>query len=1123
MSKSLVGIKTTWAMQEEAFKSNLPLMDNKINKKHTFDRRSMSTTFPFTTSEIGHPTGVPLGFNKQTGTPILFDNFHPSLSNYNMVIFAKSGAGKSVTMKTLISRSAVLMGIQNLALDAEGEYSIVAESLGGINVVISPSSKTVINLFDVETEKVKDGITGRERTVINIENKVEDVTQSLVTMARGSTRSKEVNELTKQIIAELVAEEYADLGINSDPNSLYEQSKKINTQDKLYRAKKKMPTIGSWYKRLERRAKENDIVDYKFHYSYLLKVMKQYIREYDGQMAYFDGQSTFELLEESPFINLDISGLEEKFARPLAQQILLSWIWEKYVKKNSVDRKKAVKKRVIVDEAWMLLPYPEAVDFLNTMARRARKRNVSLAIISQRFQDFYEKPEAQAVLTSSDTKLFLAQDKSEIEYVKEVFKLSEGEAEFFNKKGIIQKIAIVLLILTVFNFIYPNVARANALEDVGGVLLEPALSLVQGLSEGVVWLMHWIILGQTDISYKVDSGISVEFKPIVKMLLKADARITGSPLTSLGSLLVEDYLKQVYENIELPNYNLTPEEIFSNRIPMLDVNFISPNTYVKADGTEVKSSALTLRGTIQKYYVLLRNMVLAGLMIVLLYIGIRILISSTAKDKAKYKEHIMDWLVAMCILVFMHVFMAISLNIVESISDMLYKSFNSRKSTVTIETPVPTGLTGLVTSIVSDVGDDDTLQIEIQANLMEQAKLKMDYNIVDENEESNKNVFSEIGYTMIYVTMVIYTGMFLFIYIKRVIYMAFLTLIAPVVALTYPIDKIKDGKAQAFNAWIKEYLFNLLIQPFHLIIYTVLIGSAMDLASENMLYALVALGFMLPAEKLLRKFFGFESSSTMGAIMGGALGGAAVMNVVNMLKSKKSDKKGDNNKIRQSGNNGQPTIGTPQIGPGGNGPGGNGPGGNGPGGNGPGGNGPGGNGPGGNGPGRTMPLIGPPPPDADADIDWLKQHKPTLKGTAAKTLKLGGKGLAKGGRMYLKATGAAALGMIGASAGLASDKYSNVPKWGGVAGVTGWKATGKAIDKSKGAIKDLSNGITNKNTVRAQRNAVERQLIEKMARENEDERVRHRIRLESELGEKRTRRIMEEVDNLINNNNNNNP
>ena len=431
MAKSLVGIKTAWALQEEAFQSNLPLMNDKLKRTHTFDRNSMGTVFPFTTSEIGHPTGVPIGFNKQTGVPILFDNFHNSLTNYNMVIFAKSGAGKSVTMKMLISRSSVLMGIESLALDAEGEYTVVAEALGGINVVLSPNSKTVINLFDIEPERARDEITGRDRVVLNVENKVEDVTQALLTMAKGSTRSTEVNELTKQLIAELVSEEYQSLGITNDPNSLYKiNSNGMIKDDILSKERKLMPTIGSWYKRLERKSRENTNEAYKDHYSYLLKVMRQYVREYNGQMAYFDGQSTFELLDGAPFINLDISQLEERFARPLAQQILLSWIWEKYVKKNSEDRKKAAKKRVIVDEAWMLLPFPEAVEFLNTMARRARKRNVSLAIISQRFQDFYEKPEAQAVLTSSDTKMFLAQDKSEIQYLKEVFKLSEGEANF---------------------------------------------------------------------------------------------------------------------------------------------------------------------------------------------------------------------------------------------------------------------------------------------------------------------------------------------------------------------------------------------------------------------------------------------------------------------------------------------------------------------------------------------------------------------------------------------------------------------------------------------------------------------------------------------------------------------
>ena len=439
-SKSMIGLKAAWAIQEEAFQSNLPLNTNLVKRKHTFDRGSMATVFPFVTSEVGHDTGVPIGINKQTGLPIIFDNFHNSLTNYNMVIFGKSGSGKSVTIKTIMARSAALMGIENLVLDAEGEYVVVAEALCGFNITISPTSDKIINIFDVEPEIVKDEITGREKYVVNIENKVEDVTQVLLTMARGSTRSTEVNELTKQIIGEIVAEEYAELGINGNIDSLFDDEQTTQILDDengeieenagLGRKRKLMPTIGSWYERLLVKAKENDNSDYQYHYSYLTKVMKQYCRKYDGQMAYFDGQSTFDLLDGSLFINIDISQLEEKFARPLAQQVLLSWVWEKYVKKNSENKGKARKKRVLVDEAWMLLDYPEAVQFLNTMARRARKRNVSLAVVSQKFQDFYEKKEAQAVLTSSEIKLFLAQDKSEIGYLREVFKLSEGETDF---------------------------------------------------------------------------------------------------------------------------------------------------------------------------------------------------------------------------------------------------------------------------------------------------------------------------------------------------------------------------------------------------------------------------------------------------------------------------------------------------------------------------------------------------------------------------------------------------------------------------------------------------------------------------------------------------------------------
>ena len=462
-AKNMVTIKAVWAQQEEAYQSNLPLNKNKLNRKHVFDRGSMSTVFPFISSNVGHDVGIPIGINKQTGLPVLFDNFHPSLTNYNMIIFGKSGSGKSVTIKTIMARSSVLMGLENLVIDAEGEYVIVADSLNGINITIAQNSNTIINIFDIEPERIKDEITGKERIVLNVENKVEDVTQALLTMARGSTRSTEVNELTKQIIAEIVAELYEEKGITNNVESLY-----VDSDTGLGKVKKDMPTISEWYELLEEKSVRDSNETYDYHYRYLLKVMKQYCKKFDGQMAYFDGQSTFELMDGNLFINLNLSQLEEKFARPLAQQILLTWVWEKYVKKNSENKEKARKKRVLIDEAWMLLDYPEAVQFLNTMARRARKRNVSLTVVSQKFQDFYEKKEAQAVLTSSEIKLFLAQDKSEIQYLKEVFKLSDGETDFlltcYRGEGLIkigQESAVIAIQPTQkeFEFVETNLSK----------------------------------------------------------------------------------------------------------------------------------------------------------------------------------------------------------------------------------------------------------------------------------------------------------------------------------------------------------------------------------------------------------------------------------------------------------------------------------------------------------------------------------------------------------------------------------------------------------------------------------------------------------------------------------------
>ena len=144
--------------------------------------------------------------------------------------------------------------------------------------------------------------------------------------------------------------------------------------------------------------------------------------------------------------------------------------------------------------------------------------------------------------------------------------------------------------------------------------------------------------------------------------------------------------------------------------------------------------------------------------------------------------------------------------------------------------------------------------------------------------------------------------------------MAFLTLVSPLVALTYPIDKMRDGKAQAFNMWLKEYVFNALLQPFHLIIYTVFVTTAMNLAATNPIYAIIALAFITPSEKILRKFFGFNEASTAGALgaAAGIAGGAAFMKAAKGLMA---PKKGGGN----SGGKGIKTKGgakgsTPSVG-----------------------------------------------------------------------------------------------------------------------------------------------------------------------------------------------------------------
>lgn len=474
----------------------------------------------------------------------------------------------------------------------------------------------------------------------------------------------------------------------------------------------------------------------------------------------------------------------------------------------------------------------------------------------------------------------------------------------FLERSIIQKIIIALIFLTVFNFVYPYIPAygADALESVGGVLLEPLIKLITTICEGVIWVVQSMILGLPASNIHIEKegstafwvGLAAGAAVVVGAVLSpftfgASAVIAAGAVTAVAVGVITS--KMLPDDWYYPVYKISPQEIFSDQVPALHINFINPKTYSeeskydetsttdRVDGAApVFNSAKVLAPQISKWYVAIRNMVLVGLMVVLLYIGIRIVISSTAGEKAKYKEHIKDWLIAVILVVFMHYIMAFALTITEYITSML----NSNNEMIKFQIDDEDAMKQIF-------GDEDYSQYknsdgtyDLYVNLMGYARLQQQLETRDENGNVTVN-WNYIGYAVIYLTLVIYTIMFLIIYLKRVIYMAFLTMIAPLVALTYPIDKIGDGKAQAFDMWLKEYAYNLLLQPFHLLLYTMLIGSVMDLAINNMIYALVALGFLIPGEKLFRRFFGFEKAATTGSIVGGVVGGSLAMNAINKL------------------------------------------------------------------------------------------------------------------------------------------------------------------------------------------------------------------------------------------------
>lgn len=498
-----------------------------------------------------------------------------------------------------------------------------------------------------------------------------------------------------------------------------------------------------------------------------------------------------------------------------------------------------------------------------------------------------------------------------------------------------QKLIISLfIVITLFNVAFPTYAHADWWG--GGTLFEPVANLICGIGDAFLNVMQGMMMpgspkavdirsiGSLIAEEKKESdnwmdkitGHLMSFSQgIDNVWVLGDVWRFGSsvaigrinsfkkygPLALIPAVrdvttidearkAYEDYYKLYREGKRIiPMIVYSPAAIFSNRVPALDVNFINP--HVSYIGGEIKYSvdeekweidatyeedvdadgmkgnlANKLQNVIATWYVSLRNISIIAMLSVLIYVAIRIILSSTAGEKAKYKTLLKDWLIGMCLLFTLHYMMAFILKGAELVTNL----FREEATAVVVEEDEDGNKEYIKNTegIVMDEFMGGAREAAVGREVMDG-----DANVVED-----KDLGEMFGYTVIYIVLVFYTMMFTIRYFKRFIYLAFLTMISPLVAFTYPIDKMKDGSAQAFNMWTKEYVYNVLIQPLHLILYCILITSAGKLASENLIYTIIALGFLLESEKIVKSLFGFNKATGgefSSAVTGGLLFGTA--------------------------------------------------------------------------------------------------------------------------------------------------------------------------------------------------------------------------------------------------------
>ena len=382
--QQLVFSKVASSQQEQGLNSTVPHMMDQLQIRRNMNTGAISTSFPFTSADLTQEKGILYGINMHNNGLVIFDRF--SLENANMVVFAKSGAGKSFTVKLEAIRS-MMTGADVLIVDPENEYQRLSDAVGGSYIRLSLSSDVRINPFDlpkvVDTEDADDALRANLVTLHGL----------LRLMLGGATAQNTNVTLSPEEEADLdqaLIDTYARLGITSDPLTHHSIP----------------PTMA-------------DLYDTLLHMGGTGPALAQRLRKYTtGTFAgIFSQQSNIDI--NNSMVVFNIRDLEDEL-RPVAMYIVLSHIW-------NITRSRKRKRMLIVDEAWQLMKYEDSANFLFSLAKRARKYYLGITTITQDVEDFMGSKMGRAIVANSSMQLLLKQSSSAVDVLSNVFKLTEEE------------------------------------------------------------------------------------------------------------------------------------------------------------------------------------------------------------------------------------------------------------------------------------------------------------------------------------------------------------------------------------------------------------------------------------------------------------------------------------------------------------------------------------------------------------------------------------------------------------------------------------------------------------------------------------------------------------------------